>query len=81
MTRSTKYPIVKLSRRYSDNIHSRVRSLVKRELQKEEPDLYIIEGGPRVLDMEEWGTRLGFDITKILEDEEAEEQRQQLMRK
>ncbi len=80
MSRSIKYPMYTLSRRFSDNVHRRVRKKVKAELRKGNPNIEIIEGTPRTMGMEDWGTKMGFDTTKLL-DEIEQESCQRMMRK
>lgn len=66
MTNSTKYPMFTLSKKFPDNVHSLVRSRVKSELKKPEPNILILEATPRSLGLQEFGTKFGFDVSELL---------------
>ena len=53
-----------------DNAHKAVRRAVKAELQKPDPDPLIIEADTREMGKEDWGTKYGYDTSKILNDDD-----------
>lgn len=84
MSRSRKKPYVQLTHQIDkDYAHKAVRTKVKAELRKENPDLLIIEADTKEMGKEEWGTKFGWDSAKILDDDEdyIVEEKKKLSRK
>ena len=84
MTRSYKKAFVTISKRMTDNIHSRVRQRITNRLAQidpEEPDeitLLDIEADTKEMGLEDWGTKLGLEFD---DDEEWEEAKLEMQRK
>ena len=65
MSRSTKKAIITSSPKIDkDQAHRQVRRRVKAELQKPEPDEFIINADTRDLQLEEWGTKFDFRFSE-----------------
>ncbi len=61
MSRSVKKPIITSSGKIDKKqAHKQVRRRVKAELDKPEPDEFVIHADTRDLQLEEWGTK--FDL-------------------
>lgn len=83
MSRSRRYPMCTVSKKVDEKAHRAVRKHVKQTLQTmdlDDPPIIDIEGDTRTLGYEEWGTKFGYDVSEIL-DEENELERQKLSRK
>ena len=87
MSRSFRKAFVTISKRMSDNIHSRVRHRIKTRLAKidiEEPDeitLLDIEADAKKMGLEDWGTKFGLEFDIDAEDDEWKEDREKMRRK
>lgn len=71
MTRSTKKAIVQVSHKIDKGVaHKQVRRRVHVELEKEEPDINILEADTRQLGLEEWGTKFGMEFDPAWDDDD-----------
>lgn len=83
MSRSRRYPMCTVSKKVDEKAHRAVRKHVKQTLRTmdlDDPPVVDIEGDTRTLGHEEWGTKFGYNVSEIL-DEESEIERQRLVRK
>ena len=78
MSRSKKYPMFTVSKKFICNIHSILRRNIKIALRQ--GDEHKAEVTPRTSGKEEWGTRFGYDVQHLL-NEEQEERRKKMTRK
>jgi hypothetical protein len=82
MSRSYKKPIVVLTHKIDKDIaHKQVRRRVKAELDKPEPDEFIIEADTRDLQLEEWGTKIDTTFDPEFPDSTSEEDEKKARRK
>lgn len=71
MTRSYKKAFVTISKRMTDNIHSRIRQRITNRLAQidpEEPDeitLLDIEADTKEMGLEDWGTKFGLEFDDL----------------
>lgn len=88
MSRSRRYPICTLTGQIDKGrAHRRVRKHVKqvlRTMDLEDPPIIDIEADTRSIGAEEMGTKFGFDVSTILDEEdklELEEDKRKAARK
>ena len=74
MSRSTRHPMVVMTNQIDKGkAHRIVRKRVKEVLQTmdyEDIPIFDIEADTRSLGLEEWGTKIGFDVSEILNEED-----------
>ncbi len=83
MSRSRRYPMYTATKKVDEKAHRAVRKHVKQTLctmDLDDPPIIDIEGDTRSLGHEEYGTKFGFDVSEIL-DEDKEEERRRASRK
>ena len=72
MSRSYRQPVMTCSGQIDkDKAHRQVRRAVRAELDKPEPDEYLIEFDTRDLGVEQWGTKFGYIFDDYGHPEEA----------
>ena len=68
MSRSFRKAFYTISKRMTENIHSRVRARVKHALKKmevnepQDNEHLVSVAGPRELGLEDWGTKFGLEF-------------------
>ena len=76
MSRSTRYSMYTISKRKSCKAESATRQHVKVALKKmdiNDPPVNDIEATPKSLGKEDWGTKMGYDVTDLLDEERKED--------
>jgi len=76
MSRSKKAPILVYSKKIDKSTaHRQVRRKVKAELDKPEPDEFIIEFDTRDLQLEEYGTKLDMTYNPEWDTDDSQEKK------